>query len=297
MMPWQPAAVVAVVLVIAGIWAAAWARGRASLETPGRAVVRIQRLAPFAREAGIVFALYAVWQFVGGLSVMNTSRGVQRGVWLWQHERSWHFPSEAALQRQVLPHPLIVQLCNLYYVSMHFGFLITLLIWLFAFHRQDYPRIRTTIALVTAACLAIQFVPVAPPRLISVGMVDTAVKYGQSVYAVGGLGNDQYSAMPSVHVAWAVIVGYAVITVSRSNWRWLILLHTAVTIYVVVVTANHYWSDGIVAIALIAVSLGLQALCRPYWLRLGERRDRNSVAGAPAGNDALRVAEVGSPLP
>jgi hypothetical protein len=272
MMPWQPAAIVAVVLLAAGLLAGNWARARTRFETPGRLAVRIQRAAPFAREGGIVFALYAVWQFVGGISIMNSSRGVRRGEWLWRHERSWHFPSEAALQRQILPHPLIVQLCNLYYVSMHFGFLIALLIWLFAFHRGDYPRIRTTIALVTAACLAIQFVPVAPPRLIHVGMVDTAVKYGQSVYAVGGLGNDQYSAMPSVHVAWAVIVGFAVITVSRSNWRWLILLHTAFTVYVVIVTANHYWSDGIVAVALIAIFLGLQALCRPTYDRWRARR-------------------------
>jgi hypothetical protein len=272
MMPWQPAAVVAAVLIVGAVLAGAWARGRRSLVAPGRLARYLQGGTPFAREAGIVFALYAVWQFVGGISIMNTSRGIQRGHWLWQHERSWHFPSEAALQRQILPHPLIVQLCNLYYVSMHFGFLIALLIWLFAFHRLDYPRIRTTIALVTAACLAIQFVPVAPPRLINVGMIDTAVKYGQSVYAVGGLGNDQYSAMPSVHVAWAVIVGYAVITVSRSNWRWLILLHTAATIYVVIVTANHYWSDGIVAVALIALSLALQAVCRPMVERLRQRR-------------------------
>jgi hypothetical protein len=287
MMPWQPAAVVAAVLIIGAVLAGAWARGRRSLAAPGRPARYLERGTPFAREAGIVFALYAVWQFVGGISIMNTSRGIQRGHWLWQHERSWHFPSEAALQRQILPHPLIVQLCNLYYVSMHFGFLIALLIWLFAFHRLDYPRVRTTIGLVTAACLAIQFVPVAPPRLINVGMIDTAVKYGQSVYAVGGLGNDQYSAMPSVHVAWAVIVGYAVITVSRSNWRWLILLHTAATIYVVVVTANHYWADGVVAVALIALSLALQALCRPIVEQLRERR----VAARASRLDSVESSE------
>jgi hypothetical protein len=238
---------------------------------------RVALAAPFAREAGFVFALYAVWQFAGGVSIMNTSRGVRRGLWIWQHERSWHFPSEAALQRQILPHPLVVQLCNLYYVSMHFGFLIALLIWLFVWHRKAYPRIRTTIVIVTLACLLIQLVPVAPPRLIHVGMVDTAVKYGQSVYAVGGLGNDQYSAMPSVHVAWATIVALAVITVSRSTWRWLILLHTAITVYVVVVTANHYWLDGVVAIALIAISLLLQRLARPHYEAFRHRRSRSSA--------------------
>jgi hypothetical protein len=275
MMPWQPAGIVAAVLIITGLLAGAWARSRRTLagaDVADGGARFIGQAAPFVREAGFVFALYALWQFAGGISIMNTSRGVHRGRWLWSHERSWHFPSEAALQRTVLPHPLIVQACNLYYVSMHFGFLIALLIWLFVFHRSEYPRIRTTIVIVTLACLLIQLVPVAPPRLIGVGMVDTAVKYGQSVYAVSGLGSDQYSAMPSVHVAWATIVAYAVISVSRSRWRWLILLHPLITVYVIIVTANHYWSDGIVAIALIAASLAGQAVVRPHYGALRRRR-------------------------
>jgi len=111
-------------------------------------------------------------------------------------------------------------------------------------------------------------VPVAPPRLIHVGMVDTASSYGQSVYAVTGqLGADQYSAMPSVHVAWAFLVAVAVIGATRSQWRWLILLHTAATLYVVVVTANHFWLDGVVAVALLGISLAIQVVSRRIVMR------------------------------
>jgi hypothetical protein len=298
MMPWQPAAVVAAVLIAVGVLAGAWARGQRSVAATAGAARRgsglVERAAPFAREAGFVFALYALWQFAGGVSIMNTARGVRRGLWIWQHERSWHFPSEAALQRQILPHPLLVQLCNLYYVSMHFGFLIALLIWLFVLHRADYPRIRTTIVIVTLACLLIQLIPVAPPRLIHVGMVDTAVKYGQSVYAVGGLGSDQFSAMPSVHVAWATIVAFAVITVSKSRWRWLILLHTVITVYVVVVTANHYWSDGLVAVALIAISLALQWAARPRYERLRRRRSEKRSTRPVLDEPESRVLTIDS---
>ncbi len=258
MLGWQPAGLVAVVLIVGALLGGLWVR-------------RLEQIVPFVREIGIVFALYALWQFAGGLSIMGTSKGIRRGYWIWRHERSWHFPSEATLQHQILSHPLIVQLCNLYYVSMHFGFLIALLIWLFVRHREAYRRVRTTIVLVTTACLLIQLIPVAPPRLIHVGMVDTATMYGQSVYAIGGLGADQYSAMPSVHVAWAAIVGFSVIAVGSSRWRWLILLHTAATIYVVVVTANHYWADGLVAVSLLALSLALQAFCRPRYRRLRGR--------------------------
>ncbi|QMU72261.1 phosphatase PAP2 family protein [Streptacidiphilus sp. P02-A3a] len=213
------------------------------------------------REAATVVALFAVWQFAGQLSVMGTDDAVARGQWIWDTERRLGFPSEAALQRWFLPHHLLIQGANYYYASMHFGVMIALLVWLFLRHRERYPWVRTTLVLVTAMSLAVQLIPVAPPRLLPVaGMVDTAVQYGQSVYgaSVGGLQADSYSAMPSVHVAWCVLVAVAVIKVSRSRWRWLILLHPLVTVTVVLVTANHYWFDGLAAVALLLFSYLLQ---------------------------------------
>lgn len=223
----------------------------------------IFRIAPFGREVGIILGLYGLWQIAGGVSLGHTDEAVQRGQWVWDHERSWHFPSEVALQRPILGHPLFEQACNIYYATMHFGMLLAVLLWLYIRHRDAYRRTRTLIVLTTTACLLVGLVPVAPPRLIHVGMVDTAAAYGQSVYAVTGrLGADQYSAMPSVHVAWAFLVAVAVIAATRSRWRWLILLHTVATLYVVVVTANHFWLDGVVAVALLGISLALQVVSR-----------------------------------
>ncbi|WP_407647152.1 phosphatase PAP2 family protein [Actinacidiphila soli] len=39
------------------------------------------------------------------------------------------------------------------------------------------------------------------------------------------------------------------------RWRWLWLIHPALTLLVVVATANHYWLDGIAAAVLLAVAL------------------------------------------
>ena len=66
--------------------------------------------------------------------------------------------------------------------------------------------------------------------------------------------------MPSVHVGWALLVGWAVIEVSPSRYRWWVLIHPALTIFVVVATANHFWLDGIVAALLLAASIGLVRL-------------------------------------
>jgi len=220
------------------------------------------KIASFGREVGIILGLYALWQLAGSFSLGQTDEAVKRGQRVWDHERAWHFPSEVALQKQILGHPFLVQACNIYYATMHFGMLLAVLLWLFIRHRDAYRRTRTLIVLTTSACLLVALVPVSPPRLIRVGMVDTAAAYGQSVYANAQLGADQYSAMPSVHVAWAFLVAVAVIGATCSKWRWLILVHTAITVYVVVVTANHFWLDGVVAVALLGISLAIQVVSR-----------------------------------
>ncbi len=248
---WQFAAIVAACLfVVAGL---AW--------LPRRRPVSLA--VPFVREAGLVVGLFALWQYAGSFSVMGTDGAMPRAWWIWHTERAWHLPSEAAVQRLVLPHSLIVEAFNVYYATMHFTVLIIFLIWLFARHRDHYRHVRTTLVGLTAACLLIQLIPVAPPRMLAgVGLVDTAQVYGQSVYAFGGGVADQLSAMPSVHVGWAMLVAIGTWRATVSRGRWLAVAHAVATWIVVIATANHFWLDGIVAAALLLLTLLVAAAAR-----------------------------------
>lgn len=247
MWTWQEAA------AVAGVLAVLWGLLRLRAAAP--------RVQPFVREASLIIGLYGLWQLAGDLSGSGTYAAVGRGKWIWDTERTLHLPSERTVQDWILPHPLVVQAANLYYDTMHFSVMIVFLVWLFARHQDAYARWRTSLALLTASCLLIQFIPVAPPRMVpGLGMQDTAVQYGQSVYgAVGGFDADQLSAMPSVHVGWAVLVAICAYKVSSSRWRYLGVAHAAATVFVVVATGNHFWGDGIVAVALLAAALGAQA--------------------------------------
>lgn len=210
----------------------------------------LRALAPVAVEASLIAGLYALWQRAGELSVLGTSGAFNRARWIRRVEHDLHLPSEHGAQDLVLGHPILVQAANLYYAAMHFGGLFVFLLWLFIRRRDAYARVRTTLVLTTFACLLIQLLPVAPPRLLD-GYVDTADRYGQSVYGFG-LAPDQLSAMPSVHVAWAVLVGWYAMRLTRSRWRWLGVAHAVATAFVVVCTANHWWLDGVVAVAVLA---------------------------------------------
>ena len=281
MLPWQYALAASCGLFIA---AAAIRVGRRAGHTTGpSAGPSTGRSASWALwgdvawESSLLFVLYGLWQFAGSFTVMGTSGALPRARWLWDAERVLYLPSETDLQRLILPHPLLVQACNYYYDVLHLPLLGACLIWLYTRHRADYPRIRTTVALFTGISLLIQLITVAPPRLLaSTGMVDTAVQYGQSVYAwSGGFDADEFSAMPSVHVGWALIVAIAVITVSRSRWRWLAAAYPVLTLLVVVVTANHFWLDGIAAGLLVALVLVVQRAARG--LRSGKSSEGSQV--------------------
>src|SRR5215813_1592332 len=249
---WQQAAVSAACLITAAAAAARSCRAR------------LVYAAGFAREAALVLGLFALWQMAGSFVLMGPDGAAERGQWIWDAERVVHMPNETVIQRAFLPHPLLVQGLNLYYAGLHFAVVIACLIWVFVRHRRQYPRVRTALVLFTVGALLIQFVPVAPPRMLPAdGMVDTAVVYGQSVYgSVAGFNADQLSAMPSVHIGWALLVALVLVELSRSRWRWLALAYPALTMLAVVVTANHYWLDGLAAALLLGLTLAVQRAAR-----------------------------------
>ena len=250
--PWDVAAASGAVVGTAGV--------------AGRAATRpmIAKAAAFLRELAVVLVLYAMWRLVATISVMKVDGAIKAGQSIWDFERVVGLPNERTLQELFMHSSPLIQLCNWYYASFHIPTMLVFLVWLWVRHRDVYPPIRNVIALTTLWCLAVQLIPVAPPRLVpNLHVQDTPALFGQTVYpSFGKDGPAQLSAMPSVHVAWAVIIGIAIVIASKSKWRWIFLAHPVLTVIVVVVTGNHYWLDGIVAVGIIALAVPFEAWCR-----------------------------------
>lgn len=273
---WQQAAVLTAVLAVlsAALYSA---RTR-----------RLRNGALFAREAALIAGLYALWQLAGTLSAVGTSGAFARARWIERTEHAMHLPAETDVQHLVTASPVVAQGANIYYATMHFTAVFALLLWLFVRHRERYRPVRRVLALATFLCLLIQLLPVAPPRLLP-GFTDTAREYGQSVYGLG-FGADQLSAMPSVHVAWAALVAWATWRIGHGAGRWLGPLHLVLTVLVVVGTANHFWADGIVAVAVLAFSFAVERGGRTALARLRAR------AAVPAAGRELSAATDGGIL-
>lgn len=215
-------------------------------------------------EAGLVVGLFLLWRVAGALAGRDTAGALARARDLWHFERWLHLPSEVWVQHLVIGLPDLVRLLNGYYLAAHVVSMAVFLPWLYLRHRDAYPRWRNIVAAFTGACLAIALLPVAPPRMLTgVGLVDTGRLYHESAYGpIGARFTDALSSMPSVHIGWALLIATAVIQVSRSRFRFLVLAQPAATVFVVIATANHFWVDGIAAAAVLLVILRLDRVWR-----------------------------------
>jgi hypothetical protein len=257
------------------------------------ALPRRRIIADVLRESGILFALYALWQFVLDLTVTSTAGAVAHGRWLWRVERTFRLPSERVVQRSILPTGWLVTLLNRYYLGAHYGAVLVCLAWVFLFRRPKYPWCRRMLVLTTAMLtVPFQSIPVAPPRLIPwLGVVDTA--HPSTPALLAGLHDPgQLTAMPSVHVAWAVLVAVFVISLTTGPWRWFVVVYPALTMMVVVWTGNHFWADGIVGAGIVAVAVVAARLVRPARLIPSRTRSAPSRGHPEAGQPVHELPDV-----
>ena len=215
-------------------------------------------------ELGLISFLYMLWRLAMRLPLDKPTGAIERARQIDRLQHFLHIPSELSLQHFVLRFDWLARSTNFYYAVFHVPAMVAFLVWLFLRHRNAYPHWRSALAMLTAACLVIRYIRVAPPRFLpDLGYVDLATRFGLSVYGPVGTGvSDQFAAMPSIHVGWAAIVSLGIISASTSKWRWVFALHLVFTVLAVSATGNHWWLDGVAAIALLALALRIDTLIR-----------------------------------
>jgi hypothetical protein len=177
---------------------------------------------------------------------------------------------EHAIQQWFLPHRLLIEASDLFYSTVHFVLPVVTLVWLFRRFPERYVRWRNALAWMTGLGL-IGFIafPLLPPRFLpaSFGFVDT-------LNVIGGVGSwdsalmkdagNLYAAMPSLHIAWALWCVVALVPVVRRRWiKALLILHPFVTLFTIVVTANHYFLDAAGGVVVFTLGVAIARLPRP----------------------------------
>ena len=161
---------------------------------------------------------------------------------------------------------------NVFYGSLHFIVTITTMVYLFVRHPVRYTFMRSTLCAMTAiALVGFAFFPLMPPRLLSnctsqFGACVPGYDYVDTLVEPGGLWSfesgtmetisNQYAAMPSLHIGWAVWCAIALYPVLHRRWaRIAIATYPVLTLFAIIVTANHYWIDAVGGVIALAVGL------------------------------------------
>jgi hypothetical protein len=217
--------------------------------------------APFARELVIVLGLFAFYKYGRTLVRDESVAAIQHARELIRFERDLKIFTEARLQEVALGAGTTVEwFLNAYYLVAHVAVTAIAFVWLYARHPNTYVRFRRVMIVMTFIGLAIHLLyPLAPPRMFPhLGFVDTGRLVGPASYGRGsayeGFAN-QFAAMPSLHFGFALAVAWATILASSRRVRYVILAHPALTLAAIVLTANHYWLDAIVAAFLFVLAL------------------------------------------
>ncbi|MFC4907160.1 phosphatase PAP2 family protein [Actinomadura gamaensis] len=238
------------------------------------------------RELVLIAALFGVYKLGRLAASGRVDEAFRNARDVWDLERWLHLPSELHVQNGLLHSETLIRLANCYYAYVHFPATAAFLLFMYLRRPAYYRWVRWVVVALTAAGLVLHLtVPLAPPRMLTfTGLIDTGSRYGPSVYGAPQTDTvaNQYAAMPSLHIGWAIIVAVGLIVACRTRWRWLWLAHPVLTVLVVVSTANHYWLDGIVVSFLLAVAL---VALRPFY------RTARSAPGAGLRTDpgAARV--------
>jgi len=204
------------------------------------------------------YGIYSVVRNLNGASPPGAFPHAKQIISIEHHIGLYH---EYTLQQWALHFKPLIVFANYFYGSFHFIVTIFAGFYLFLRFRDDYPRFRNTLAVSTGlALIGFKFYPLMPPRLLPAhyGFVDTLAKYPTFwSFDSGGMSHlsNQFAAMPSVHICWAVFCAIALGSrLKRRGARVLAWSYPFVTLVVIVITANHYIIDA--AGGLVILGLG-----------------------------------------
>jgi hypothetical protein len=221
------------------------------------------------REFALIGVAYAAYDFSRLLVAGHQHTAFVHAVRLMHLEQALDVAWEQTVNHAISAHRLLAVPADYMYATLHYVVTPAVLVWLWRRHRATYAQARATLVVATVIGLVgFTLLPVAPPRMLP-GFVDTMARYAdagwwsQAASAPRGIGRftNQFAAMPSLHVGWALWCGWQLYRHARRSWvRALGVLYPVLTSLVVVATGNHYLLDAVAGVAVVAVAGGLVRL-------------------------------------
>ena len=203
---------------------------------------------------GAIFAYFGIRNITAGApeeAFANGERIVGFEHWLGI---AW----EDAVQASIVGSDVLVMFANWVYIWGHWPVILSTAVGLYLWRRDRYYLLRNTLFISGGiGFLFFALIPVAPPRLLEIGLVDTVSDQSNAYRALQPPGfTNQYAALPSLHIGWNLAVGIVLLmTTTHLAVRAFAVLAPLAMAFAVVATANHFLIDVAAGVTVVLVGL------------------------------------------
>ena len=204
-----------------------------------------------------------LYETVRGIAESNPAGAFSNARAIVDFEQSTGLFFEQGLQAWAMGQRVLIDMANFMYVNSHFVMTTGALVWLYLRHNDRFYFVRNMFMIAMGlALVGYVLMPTAPPRFVpELGFVDTIAYYVNVKHDSGlvALFFNPYAAVPSMHVAFALMISVPALLVVRNRVaKVLWAVYPLVVTFVVIVTGNHWFMDA-VAGAVVAGTAALVA--------------------------------------
>jgi hypothetical protein len=204
------------------------------------------------RQVSLFGLAYVAYRVVRGVVEGNANEAFAHARDLISLERGLHLFVEPSIQTWASGSHVVMVVSSWIYVNAQTSVTIGALLYLYLKHNKNFYFVRNMFMIAMAIALIGYIVfPTAPPRFMPEwGFIDsvsdfTGVKVGQGSASINALTN-VYAAVPSMHVAFALMIGWTLARlvrtpVARVAWT----AYPFMMAFVIIVTANHFLLDAL----------------------------------------------------
>jgi hypothetical protein len=232
---------------------------------------------PAWREFALLAAVYELYTLTRRVTAGDVGVAAKNAREVLRVERFVGLAPERWLNHTVSIRPFLAVPADYAYATLHYVVTLVVLVWMWRAHPTAYlPARRTLMAATLLGLVGFATVPLAPPRMMP-GFIDTMAHYahdgwwGSAASAPKGLGSftNQFAAMPSLHVGWAIWCGVLVARhAQRAGVRRLAVAYPVLVVLVVLSTANHYLLDAVAGLVVLLTGYGIaRTAVRLGWLK------------------------------
>jgi membrane-associated phospholipid phosphatase len=210
-------------------------------------------------QIGMWFAAYYLYRLVRGVVDGQVAVSFSHARGIVDFERGVGLFFEPGLQKLAFDHfHWLIDVANVCYVNMHLFGTTAFLLWLYFARNEAFYFVRNMFMVAMGLALIGYVVfPTAPPRFLPEwGFTDTVTQMvGSEPANTANVLYNPYAAMPSMHVAFALMIAVPAIQLFRHRaikiaWAFYPLLVT----FVVISTGNHFWLDAAFGVVVAACS-------------------------------------------